>query len=190
MMTAGDKGIPQEMLDKSQCAVIVPSMKQGEFIVGGKFGRGFFTCRHENGRGWKCPAAIRVEGGSVGFQIGGSATDVIMLVKSAKGGDKLAGSRFTIGGEVSAAAGPVGRESNAMTDAQMSAEILSWSRSRSVFAGVSVQGATLREDQQANTELYGKEMTTPQVLDRKEAQPAAVQPLVAALTKFSGRAGK
>ncbi len=189
-MTAGDRGIPQEILDNSTCAVVIPSMKQGAFIVGGKFGRGFFTCRNENGQGWKSPAAVRVEGGSVGFQIGGSATDVIMLVKSARGGDKLAGSRFTIGGEASAAAGPVGRESKAMTDAQMSAEILSWSRSRGVFAGVSVQGSTLREDQEGNKDLYGAEMTTRQVLDRKEPAPKAVTPLVSALTKYSGRAGK
>jgi len=190
MMTAGDKGIPQELLDHSACAVILPNLKQGAFIVGAKFGRGFFTCRNDNGVGWKSPAAVRLEGGSVGFQIGGSATDVIMLVKSARGGDKLAGSRFTIGGEASAAAGPVGRESKAMTDAQMTAEILSWSRSRGVFAGVSVQGSTLREDQEGNKDLYGKEMTTRQVLDRKEPAPRAVAPLLAALNKYSGRAGQ
>lgn len=190
MLKADDKGIPQELLDNSMCAIIVPGMKKAAFLIGGKFGRGFMSCRNDNGIGWKAPAAVRVEGGSVGFQIGGSETDVIMLVKSRKGAEKLMESKFTLGGDVSVAGGPVGRTSTAQTDLQMRAEILSWSRARGVFAGAALDGATLREDKETNKELYGKEMTSKEVLSSSMATPAVAKPFVAALTKHSGRAGK
>jgi lipid-binding SYLF domain-containing protein len=190
MLKADDKGIPQDLIESAHCVVVVPGVKKGAFIVGGKYGRGFITCRNEGGVGWKSPAAVRVEGGSFGFQIGGSETDVIMIVKSQKGAEKLMQDRFTLGGEGSLAGGPVGRTSSAMTDAQMRAEMLSWSRSRGVFAGLSLEGATLREDKEANKDLYGKELTTKEVLTSKLTTPAAAKPFVAALSKYSGRGGK
>src|SRR2546422_2605530 len=125
-----DKGIPLDLLDKSQCMVIVPGLKKGAFIIGAKYGKGFITCRKSGGEGWGAPAAIRVEGGSVGFQIGGAETDLVMLVLNARGKEKLMSSKFTLGGEGEVAAGPVGRDATAQTDATMRAEILSWSRSR------------------------------------------------------------
>ena len=124
IMSAPDKGIPQDLLEKAQCIVVVPGVKKGAFIFGGKYGKGFMLCRKEGGVGWSAPAAIRVEGGSVGFQIGGSETDVVMLVMSESGAKKLLQSKFTVGADASAAAGPVGRTSSAETDAQLHAEIL------------------------------------------------------------------
>jgi SH3 domain-containing YSC84-like protein 1 len=128
IMATPDKGIPQDLLEKAHCIVIVPSLKTGAFIVGGKYGKGYLSCRNKSGPGWSAPATVRIEGGSVGFQIGGSTTDLIMLVMSERGADKLLSSKFTLGGEASVAAGPVGRTATAQTDAQMHAEILSWSR--------------------------------------------------------------
>ena len=156
IMETPDKGIPQDLLDKSQCIVIVPGLKKGAFIIGGKYGKGFVNCRKEGGQGWTAPAAVRVEGGSVGFQIGGAETDVVLLIMNERGMKKLLSSKFTLGAEGEVAAGPVGRNATAQTDALMHAEILSWSRSRGVFAGVSLQGATLREDLDDNKELYGQ----------------------------------
>ena len=156
IMSAPDKGIPDELLEKAQCIVIVPGMKKGAFIVGGQYGKGYLTCRRNNGRGWSAPGTVRMEGGSVGFQIGGSETDVIMLVMNHRGEDKLLASQFTLGAEGEVAAGPVGRSSTAETDALMRAEILSWSRSRGAFAGIALKGATLRQDLDENEALYGK----------------------------------
>lgn len=190
IMDAGDKGIPQELLDSSSCVVVVPGLKKGAFIFGGKYGRGFLTCRNDNGLGWKSPASVRVEGGSFGFQIGGSETDVVMIVKSQKGAEKMMQSRFTLGGEASVAGGPVGRNSTAMTDVQMRAEILSYSRSRGAFAGISLEGATVREDQGANRELYGKEISSKDVLSTKPPVPAGAKEFLDVLSKYSGRAGK
>ncbi len=190
MMKAGDKGIPQDLLDSASCVAVVPGLKKGAFIFGGKYGRGFLTCRNNNGIGWKTPAAVRVEGGSFGFQIGGSETDVIMIVKSKKGAEKMMQSRFTLGGEASVAGGPVGRNSTAMTDAQMRAEILSYSRSRGVFAGISLEGATMREDQEANKELYGKEISSKDIMTTSPPAAKTARPFLAVLSKYSGRAGK
>jgi len=125
IMSAPDKGIPDELLEKAQCIVIVPGLKKGAFIVGGQYGKGYLSCRRKNGRGWSAPGTVRMEGGSVGFQIGGSETDVIMLVMNQRGADKLLSSQFTVGAEGEVAAGPVGRSSTAETDALMRAEILS-----------------------------------------------------------------
>ncbi|HYP14483.1 MAG TPA: lipid-binding SYLF domain-containing protein [Bryobacteraceae bacterium] len=185
IMATSDKGIPQDLLDKAECIVIVPGLKRGAFIVGAKFGRGYFSCR--SGRtGWSAPAAIRVEGGSVGFQIGGSETDVVMLVLNRTGADKLLRSKFTVGGDATVAAGPVGRSSTAQTDAMMRAEILSWSRSRGAFAGIALDGATLRPDLEANNELYGKEITNKEIIEGA-APPAAASGLLATLNKYSSR---
>jgi len=164
IMNAGDKGIPQDLLEKAQCAVIVPGLKKGAFIVGGQFGKGFISCRGAGDIGWSAPAAIKVEGGSVGFQIGGSETDVIMLVMNQRGADRLMQSEFTLGGEGEVAAGPVGRTASAQTDAKLSAEMLSWSRSRGVFAGIALKGTTLRSDHGENEVLYGKGLDTRDVV--------------------------
>src|ERR1700757_2306640 len=130
VMSAPDKGIPQEMLEHAHCIVIVPNMKTAAFVVGGKYGKGYLSCRNNGKAGWSAPGTVRIEGGSVGFQIGGSSTDLIMLVMNARGVDKLLSSKFTLGAEGSVAAGPVGRTATAQTDAQMHADILSWSRSQ------------------------------------------------------------
>jgi lipid-binding SYLF domain-containing protein len=167
IMNAGDKGIPQDLLEKAQCAVIVPGLKKGAFIVGGQFGKGFISCRGAGDIGWSAPAAIKVEGGSVGFQIGGSETDVIMLVMNQRGADRLMQSEFTLGGEGEVAAGPVGRTASAQTDAKFSAEMLSWSRSRGVFAGIALKGTTLRSDHGENEVLYGKGLDTRDVVKGK-----------------------
>src|ERR1700683_4822306 len=164
IMSAPDKGIPQDLLAKAHCVVLVPGLKKGAFIVGAKYGKGFMLCRKASGVGWSAPAAVRVEGGSVGFQIGGSETDVVMLVNSEPGVKKLLQDKFTLGADASVAAGPVGRRSSAETDAQLHAEILTWSRSRGVFAGISLEGATLRPDEDWNTELYVKPISNKEIV--------------------------
>jgi len=186
MMNASDKGIPQDLISRSQCVVVVPGLKKGAFIVGAKYGRGFVTCRKASGApGWSAPAAIKVEGGSVGFQIGGSEQDVILLVMNKSGMTRLLKSQFTLGGEGTVAAGPLGRDATAQTDAMMRAEMLSYSRSRGAFAGISLQGATLRQDNDANEELYGKKVENKDVLAGDLAAPAAAAPLQSALGKVS-----
>ena len=164
MMQAADKGIPQELLDKSRCVVIVPGMKKAGFIFGAKYGRGFATCRRQGGSGWSAPAAMRVEGGSFGFQIGASETDVVVLVMNNGGMKHILSDKFTVGGEATAAAGPLGRDASAQTDAEMNAEMLSYSRSRGLFAGISLEGATLRTDEEANRQLYGHSATNREIL--------------------------
>ncbi len=190
VMGISDKAIPQTFLDKSECVVLVPGMKKGAFIVGAKFGRGFLSCRNKGGAGWSAPGAIRVEGGSVGFQIGGSETDVIMLVMNERGSERLLRSKFTLGGDASVAAGPVGRDASAQTDAMMTAEILTWSRSRGVFAGVSLQGATLRQDIDVNTDMYGKAYENAQIVRSGLAAPDAAKKMMGLLTKYSARKSK
>ena len=187
MMNASDRGIPQDLFNKSQCVVVVPGMKKGAFIVGAKYGRGFVMCRRASGTGWSAPAAIRVEGGSVGFQIGGSEQDVILLVMNRSGMNKLLTDQFTLGGEGTVSAGPLGRDASAQTDAMMHAEMLSYSRSRGVFAGISLQGATLRQDDDADMELYGRKITNREILhDDVKAPPAAAR-LETLLNKTSMR---
>jgi lipid-binding SYLF domain-containing protein len=187
IMATPDKGIPQDLLEKAQCVVIVPGLKKGAFVVGGEFGKGFAECRKAGGTGWGAPAAVRVEGGSFGLQIGGSSTDVVMLVMNKRGMDKLASSKFTLGADASVAAGPVGRTADAKTDAYMTAEILAWSRSKGLFAGVSLSGATLRPDMDANRDLYGSRLTTKEVMESEKEAPAASRKLVAELDKYSMR---
>jgi len=190
VMDIADKAIPQSLLDKSECAVIVPGLKKGAFIIGGKFGRGFVSCRKKEGAGWSAPAAVRVEGGSVGLQIGGSETDVIMLVMNQRGVDRLLSSKFTLGGDASVAAGPVGRTATAETDALMTAEILTWSRTRGVFAGVSLHGATLRPDESTNKDLYGRALQNREIVSGNQATPPAASRLIGLLNKYSGRKGR
>ena len=164
MMHASDRGIPHDLLEKAKCIVVIPGMKKVGFIFGAKYGSGFAVCRRPGNIGWSAPAAMRVEGGSVGFQIGGSETDIVLLVMNDGGMRHLLSDKFTIGGEATAAAGPLGRDAAAQTDAMMNAEILSYSRSRGLFAGVSLEGATLRPDEDTNRELYRRSATNRQVL--------------------------
>jgi len=185
IMSAPDKGIPQDLLSKAQCVVLVPGLKKGAFIVGAKYGKGFMLCRKPSGVGWSAPAAIRVEGGSFGFQIGGSETDV--LVNSEPGAKKLLESKFTLGADASVAGGPVGRTSSAETDAQLHAEILTYSRSRGAFAGIALQGATLRPDDDWNQELYHSPLTNKQIVLGDTPAPPAAARLIALLDKYSSR---
>jgi len=185
IMKTPDKGIPQDLLEKAHCIVIVPGLKKAAFIVGGKYGKGYLSCRKAGGTGWSAPGTVRIEGGSVGFQIGGSETDAILLVMSQRGADKLLSSEFTIGGEGEAAAGPVGRSASAQTDALMRAEILSWSRSRGLFAGVSLTGATLRDDLDDNAMLYGKKLDNRTIVTTSVRPPKAAARLLALLNRYS-----
>jgi lipid-binding SYLF domain-containing protein len=190
IMDVKDKSIPQDLLDKAECAIVIPGVKSGAFIVGGKYGRGFVTCRKKGG-GWSSPGAVKVEGGSVGFQIGGSETDMVMLVMNERGAKRLfEKSKFTVGGEAMAAAGPVGRTSSAETDATMRAEILSWSRSRGAFAGISLKGSTMREDDDAIKGLYGSKMTNSAIVYGTTPAPASGAKLLGLLNKYSSRKGK
>jgi lipid-binding SYLF domain-containing protein len=188
IMAVPDKGIPHDLLSKANCLVVVPGMKKGAFIVGAQYGRGFATCRKQSGAtGWSAPAAIRVEGGSVGFQIGGQETDVVLLVMNEKGAERLMSTKFTLGADGSVAAGPVGRTATAQTDAGMRAEILSYSRARGVFAGLALTGATLRPDEEVNEALYGKKLTTKSIVDSNIAPPAAASKLLAEINRHSMR---
>jgi len=187
VMGTPDKAIPQSLLDKSACIVLVPGLKKGAFVVGGKFGRGFALCRNMSGQGWGPPAAIRIEGGSFGLQIGVSSTDVILLIMNERGMKRLTTSKFTIGGEATAAAGPVGRDATAQTDVLLTAEILSWSRSRGLFAGVSLDGATLRNDIDENKIMYGQPWDNKQILLSGATPPAAAGKLLEVLNKYSPR---
>jgi len=187
IMATPDKGIPQDLLEKAQCVLIVPGMKKAAFVVGGQFGRGFATCRNKGGTGWGAPAAVRIEGGSVGFQIGGSSTDIVMLVMSQRGMEKLLSDKFTLGADASVAAGPVGRTANANTDASMTAEMLSWSRSKGLFAGISLNGATVRNDLDSNAEMYGHKMTNKEVITSDMKPPESAHALIASLDKYSMR---
>ncbi|RPJ52344.1 MAG: hypothetical protein EHM23_33005 [Acidobacteria bacterium] len=190
IMATPDKGIPQELLAQSACIVIIPGMKKGAFIVGATYGSGFMSCRLASGTGWSAPAAVKVEGGSVGFQIGGSETDVIMLVMNRRGAEKLLSSKFTLGADASVAAGPVGRTSSADTDAKLHAEILSYSRSRGAFAGISLEGATLRPDEDSNAELYGRKLTNEQIVMGKTKVPRTGAKLVAELNRYSAHSAE
>ena len=185
IMSASDKGIPGSVLNKAECVVVVPGMKKGGFIVGGSFGRGAVSCRGKNKTGWGAPAMVELGGGSVGFQIGAEATDVVMLIMNREGIDSLLKSKFTLGGEASVAAGPVGRSSTAETDAAMKAKILSYSRSRGAFAGVSLAGTTLHQDEDANKAVYGKPLNASEILAGGMAVPAAATALTQMLTKYS-----
>ena len=190
IMGAPDQGIPQELLENAHCIVIVPDLKTAAFVFGGKYGKGYLLCRNKGGAGWSAPATVRIEGGSVGFQIGGSSTDLIMLVMNARGADKLLESKFTLGAEGSVAAGPVGRTATAQTDAQMHADILSWSRSQGLFAGVSLQGATLRQDLDDNATLYGKKLQNRYIVTKGIHAPVAAAKLLALLNRYSFREHK
>jgi lipid-binding SYLF domain-containing protein len=182
IMGTPDKGIPHDIMDRAQCVGIVPSLKRAGFIVGAKYGKGVLVCR-DNG-GWSAPEIIRIEGGSFGFQIGAGETDVVFVVQNRSGEQKLLEDKFTFGGDASAMAGPVGRDASAETDAQLHAEILSYSRARGLFAGISLEGSTLRPDKDDNRALYGHDVTAREILEGNIPHPPVAQPLYAELGRF------
>ncbi len=180
--------IPQELLDKAECVIVVPSVKKFALGFGGKYGRGALTCR--TGRNftgpWSAPSMIAIEGGSFGLQIGGTATDFVLLVMNPKGVESILKSEMKLGADASVAAGPKGRTAEAATDIIMNAEILTYSRSKGLFAGVSLQGSTVREDGSANRKVYGRSLTAREiVLEGKASAPAAAQELLALLNRYS-----
>jgi len=187
VMGIPDKAIPQGLINKAQCFVLVPSLKESAFVFGGKYGKGFVTCRKEGGVGWSAPGSIRIEGGSFGFQIGGEAIDVFMLIMNKKGMDRLLSTKFTLGADAQATAGPVGRSTQAETDAAMTAEILTWSRSKGLFGGIALTGATLRGDDDWNKELYGRAIKNREIVTGSVAPPPAAAALMDELNKFSSR---
>jgi len=184
MMGAGDKGVPQDLIQKAQCIVIVPGLKKGGFIVGAQYGKGFAVCRDKS-RNLTAPANVRIEGGSVGFQIGAAETDLILLVMNESGMRNLLKDKFQIGGEATAAAGPIGRDASGRTDAMMRAQILTYSRARGVFAGISLEGSTLRQDLDDNRDLYGKAYTNSQILTEKVPVPEISKEFRATLGKYA-----
>ena len=183
IMNAGDHGIPQDLLENAHCIGIVPNLKRAGFIVGGQYGKGVLTCR--SAKGWTAPSTIRVEGGSIGLQIGAGETDVILVVMNERGKEKLLEDKFTVGADASVMGGPVGRSAKAATDAQMHAEILSYSRSRGVFAGVSLEGSTLRPDTDDNEKIYGRKIRQSEILNGTVQPPAAARPLLTQLGQYS-----
>jgi lipid-binding SYLF domain-containing protein len=180
--------IPQELLDKARCVIVMPSVLKAAFVVGGSYGRGTMVCRTGNDFSgpWGAPAMYALEGGSIGLQIGGEATDLVLLVMNDRGADSLLHSKVKLGADASVAAGPVGRTAAADTDAYMRSEILSYSRARGVFAGISLEGSTLRPDNDANRNLYGRSVTAAQIIKESEVQaPAVANDLIAQLQKTS-----
>lgn len=183
-----DKGIPQDLLDRAECAVVFPSVKKAAFIVGGSYGRGVITCRSGPAfRGpWSAPAMFALEGASFGLQIGGEATDFVLLVMNEKGAESVMSSKVKLGADASVAAGPVGRTASAETDVVMKAEILSWSRAKGLFGGVSLAGSTLRSDDSADKNLYGKKLDAKEIVrEGRAATPEAGKPLINLLQRRS-----
>ncbi len=182
------EGIPQDLLDKAECVAVIPGVKKFALGFGGSYGKGALVCRsgsRYNGA-WGAPSMMRLEGGSIGFQLGGSSTDFLLLIMNPNGVESLLSSKVKLGVDAKAAAGPKGRSAEASTDAMMSAEILSYSRSRGLFAGVSLEGSTLRQDNGANKDLYGREVSAKDIiLEKKVNIPAAGQGLVDLLQKYS-----
>ena len=185
IMAAPDKGIPGDVLEKADCVIVIPGMKKGGFIVGGRYGRGAVSCRNKAQIAWEAPVMLTLEGGSFGLQIGASSTDAVLLVMERSGLDSLMKDKVTLGGDASVAAGPVGRTATGQTDAMMKAKILSYSRSQGVFAGLELEGSTLRPDKDDNKALYGKPIEAKDILTGNPAIPSAAQPLIKALTKYS-----
>ena len=174
-----DKDIPQDLWVKAQCVLVVPGLKKAAFLVGGEYGAGLMSCRQPSG--WSAPVFMEVEKGSFGLQIGAESVDLVMLVMNKKGMEKLLHNKTSLGAEASVAGGPVGRDARAATDAQMKAEILSYSRSQGLFAGLDLSGGAIKPDKDDNADLYGKVPVTDVVLSGKIAPPPATEPFVAAL---------
>jgi lipid-binding SYLF domain-containing protein len=188
ILESPDKGIPQDLIDRSECVVIYPSVKKAAFVVGGSYGRGVMTCRTgANFRGpWSAPTMMALEGASFGFQIGGQATDFVLLVMNESGASSILKSKVKLGADASAAAGPVGRNASAETDVMLKAQILSWSRAQGLFAGISLQGSTIRPDDGANKNIYGKDLTAQDIVFKHEVKaPPSASLMLAELRKIS-----
>jgi lipid-binding SYLF domain-containing protein len=186
IMAMPDKGIPEEVLEHAKCIAVVPHMVKGGFIFGGKGGKGVATCRTANG--WSAPAFITISGGSWGLQIGVEAVDVVLIIQNEKGMQKLLSSNFQIGADASAAAGPVGRHAEAGTDWKLDTEILTYSRAKGVFAGLTLEGASLRQDDDSRHAIYGRNVTTRAILLGKVAAPAAAKPFLAEVREAKAQA--
>jgi lipid-binding SYLF domain-containing protein len=185
IMNAKDNGIPEDLLQKAYCVGVIPNLKRAGFIVGVKYGKGIVTCR--NGNGWSAPEIARIEGGSIGLQIGAGETDVVFIVMNERGMEKLMRDKFTLGGDASVMAGPVGRSAQAATDAEMHADILAYSRSRGIFAGILLEGATLRPDNDDDRALYGSNVTPQEILHGEVRPPAAGEQLYAELNRYPSK---
>lgn len=185
IMAAPDKGIPERVIDNAKCIAVVPSMLKGGFVFGAAYGRGIASCRTDNG-GWTSPAFFVVEGGSFGFQIGGQAADVVMLVMNDHGMRNLLTSKFKLGADASVAAGPVGRQASGDTDLYMRAEILTYSRARGVFAGLTLNGASVRQDRDATRDFYGHMISYRSLLKGEGDRPEDAQPWFTALNRYAG----
>src|SRR6201997_3568655 len=188
IQSAPDSGIPQDILSRSQCVAVVPSMLKGGFIVGGKYGRGLASCR--TAKGWSSPAFFTVKGGSFGFQIGGQAVDLVMLIMNNDGMQHLLSSQFALGADASVAAGPVGRHAEGNTDWKMRAQVLTYSRARGVFAGVSLNGAVMKQDKDSTRDFYGHMVTFKASLTGEVEPPAQANPFLSTLSKWAQEASK
>jgi SH3 domain-containing YSC84-like protein 1 len=188
IQSAPDSGIPAEILGKAECVAVVPSLLKGGFIVGAKYGRGLATCR--TSKGWSAPAFFMTTGGSVGFQIGGQAVDLVMLIMNDDGMQHLLSSQFELGADASVAAGPVGRHAEGNTDWKMRAQVLTYSRARGVFAGVSLNGAVVKQDKDATREFYGHMVTFKAALTGEVDPPPAANLFLSSLAKWAQEASK
>ena len=188
IQSAPDSGIPQEILGRSECVAVVPSMLKGGFIVGANYGRGVASCR--TSKGWSAPAFFMVTGGSFGFQIGGQAVDLVMLIMNNDGMQHLLSSQFALGADASVAAGPVGRHAEGNTDWKMRAQVLTYSRARGVFAGVSLNGAVMKQDKNSTREFYGHMVTFKAALTGEVEPPAPANPFLTTLAKWAQEAAK
>lgn len=188
IQSAPDSGIPQEILGKAECVAVVPSMLKGGFIVGAKYGRGLASCRTP--KGWSAPAFFTVEGGSFGFQIGGQAVDLIMLIMNNDGMQRLLSSQFELGADASVAAGPVGRHAEGDTDWKMRAQVLTYSRARGAFAGATLNGAVIKQDKDSTREFYGHMVTFKAALTGEVDPPATSNPFLSSLAKWAQEAAK
>ncbi len=187
MVNASDKGIPQDLLSKASCVVVVPNLKKGGFIVGAEYGAGFVSCRKPSGVGWSAPGSLKITGGKFGLLIGGAETDVVMLIMNQSGMQRLLSDKFQLGGEASAAAGPVGRDAAAMTDAEMHAEILTYSRQRGIFGGLDLTGAAVTQDKDANKALYGRDLSNKEIVTGEVKTPPAAHAFIHELSSISSR---
>ena len=186
IMGAPDKGIPQDLMESALCLGVVPSLKKGGFVFGAEYGKGFATCR--TATGWSAPAPFKVVGGSWGLQIGGEAVDLVMLIMNKDGMEKLLSSKFKLGADASVAAGPIGRHAEGETDWKMRAEVLTYSRARGVFAGLTVNGAVIEQDKEATYDFYGHQTSFRDILQGRVAAPSGSESFLAAVRKFSANA--
>ncbi len=183
IMDTPDQGIPQDLLDRAKCIAIIPGDKKFAFILGGNYGRGLATCRTDHG--WSAPIFLALEGGSVGYQIGGSSTDIVMLFMNSHALNSLLSDKFKLGADASVAAGPVGRNASAATDLKLNAEVLSYSRAKGVFAGVSLNGAVVQADKSGDTAMYGDAVQRQQIVHGHVPTPPSAKPLIHELDAYT-----